>query len=266
MDEILVSTRRVTAPFGEEPTTPYDLSCRSTARRRCANREPWRRSSAQGIWCWTWRVRSALLRKQGLMVEGRDGSNETPGVTRRPCAGERHQSDDSGRDPAGDHQAQPGHSRCSMSAPGTCWSTPARTTITSSTKFFSGAGLRRPDHFLGRWRASVAERSATSSTELTGSWRGREPDAFLTLGDTNSCLCVIAAKRRKIPVFHMEAGNRCFDQRVPEELNRRIMDHQLTSICRLTEHARRYFLRRGECARDGDQDRFDDAGSARVSP
>jgi UDP-N-acetylglucosamine 2-epimerase (non-hydrolysing) len=75
---------------------------------------------------------------------------------------------------------------------------------------------------------------------------GREkPDALLLLGDTNSCLSVIAAKRRKIPIFHMEAGNRCFDERVPEEVNRRIVDHTSDINLPYTEHARRYLLREG---------------------
>src|SRR3546814_9490612 len=71
------------------------------------------------------------------------------------------------------------------------------------------------------------------------------PDAVLLYGDTNSCLAVIAAKRRKIPVFHMEAGNRCFDQRVPEELNRKILDHLSDINLVLTEHARRYLIAEG---------------------
>ena len=72
-----------------------------------------------------------------------------------------------------------------------------------------------------------------------------QPDALMLYGDTNSCLSVISAKRRKIPVFHMEAGNRCFDQRVPEELNRKVLDHLSDINLVLTEHARRYLLAEG---------------------
>jgi len=72
-----------------------------------------------------------------------------------------------------------------------------------------------------------------------------KPDAVLLYGDTNSCLAVISAKRRKIPVFHMEAGNRCFDQRVPEELNRKVLDHLSDINLVLTEHARRYLIAEG---------------------
>ena len=112
--------------------------------------------------------------------------------------------------------------------------------------FFDELGIRKPDHFLER-RAADRRRDdrATSSRRPTRCCAKEKPDALLLLGDTNSCLAVIAAKRRKIPIFHMEAGNRCFDERVPEEINRRIIDHTSDINLPYTEHARRYLLAEG---------------------
>lgn len=111
--------------------------------------------------------------------------------------------------------------------------------------FFDELGIRKPDHFL--------ECQATTPMGFVGEIIARfdavleqvEPDAVLLYGDTNTCLGVIAAKRRQIPVFHMEAGNRCFDQRVPEESNRKIVDHLSDINLVLTEHARRYLITEG---------------------
>jgi UDP-N-acetylglucosamine 2-epimerase (non-hydrolysing) len=111
--------------------------------------------------------------------------------------------------------------------------------------FFDELGIRKPDHFLKAAGASAAQtiaRVIERSDEVFGLER---PDALLLYGDTNSCLAVIAAKRRKIPVFHMEAGNRCFDQRVPEELNRKVVDHLSDINLVLSEHARRYLISEG---------------------
>ena len=111
--------------------------------------------------------------------------------------------------------------------------------------FFNEMGIRKPDFFLS---AAVASTGETIGNIISRSYKvmGKVlPDAVLLYGDTNSCLSVISAKRRKIPVFHMEAGNRCFDQRVPEELNRRIVDHLSDINMTLTEHARRYLIQEG---------------------
>jgi UDP-N-acetylglucosamine 2-epimerase (non-hydrolysing) len=91
--------------------------------------------------------------------------------------------------------------------------------------FFEDLGLRRPDHVLDAAGASGAETIGNVIIAVDRLLPGLRPDALLVLGDTNSCLAAIPAKRRRIPVFHMEAGNRCFDMRVPEEVNRRIVDH-----------------------------------------
>lgn len=111
--------------------------------------------------------------------------------------------------------------------------------------FFEDLGIRKPDHFLhavGDNAAQTIARVIEKADEVMGAER---PDAVMLYGDTNSCLAVIAAKRRKIPVFHMEAGNRCFDQRVPEELNRKVLDHLSDINLVLTEHARRYLIAEG---------------------
>lgn len=111
--------------------------------------------------------------------------------------------------------------------------------------FFEDLGIRKPNFFLeavGSTPAKTIARVIERSDEIMEVER---PDALLLYGDTNSCLAVIAAKRRKIPVFHMEAGNRCFDQRVPEELNRKVLDHLSDINLVLTEHARRYLIAEG---------------------
>ena len=111
--------------------------------------------------------------------------------------------------------------------------------------FFEDLAIRKPDHFLeavGENAAQTIARVIEKSDEVMDK---EEPDAVLLYGDTNSCLAVISAKRRKIPVFHMEAGNRCFDQRVPEELNRKVLDHLSDINLVLTEHARRYLIAEG---------------------
>jgi UDP-N-acetylglucosamine 2-epimerase (non-hydrolysing) len=111
--------------------------------------------------------------------------------------------------------------------------------------FFEGLGLRKPDHFLDAAGASAAQTIANVIAKSDEVMRAEKPDAFLLLGDTNSCLAVISAKRLQIPIFHMEAGNRCFDERVPEELNRRIVDHTADINLVYTEHARRYLVAEG---------------------
>lgn len=111
--------------------------------------------------------------------------------------------------------------------------------------FFEDLGIRKPDYFLeavGENAAQTIGRVIEKSDEVM---KAENPDAVMLYGDTNSCLAVIAAKRRKIPVFHMEAGNRCFDQRVPEELNRKVLDHLSDINLVLTEHARRYLISEG---------------------
>lgn len=113
--------------------------------------------------------------------------------------------------------------------------------------FFDDLGIRKPDYFLDSARGSNS--AAQTIGNLIGSvdqvLEKVEPDALLVLGDTNSCLSVIPAKRRKIPVFHMEAGNRCFDERVPEEINRRIVDHTADINMPYSSIAREYLLREG---------------------
>jgi len=111
--------------------------------------------------------------------------------------------------------------------------------------FFQELGIRKPDHFLGAAGLTAAETIANVIMKSDKLFREINPDAVLLYGDTNSCLSVISAKRLKIPVFHMEAGNRCFDQRVPEELNRKVVDHLSDINLTLTEHARRYLVAEG---------------------
>ena len=111
--------------------------------------------------------------------------------------------------------------------------------------FFNDMGIKKPDYFLNTAGESSALTIANVISASDKIFEELKPDALLLYGDTNSCLSVIAAKRRKIPIFHMEAGNRCFDQRVPEEINRKIVD-QLSDInMTLTEHARRYLIAEG---------------------
>jgi UDP-N-acetylglucosamine 2-epimerase (non-hydrolysing) len=111
--------------------------------------------------------------------------------------------------------------------------------------FFRDLGIRRPNHFLDAAGKTPAETIGIVIAKSDEVFEKEGPDALLLLGDTNSCLAAISAKRRKIPIFHMEAGNRCFDQRVPEEINRKIVDHVSDINMTYTEHARRYLLQEG---------------------
>ena len=111
--------------------------------------------------------------------------------------------------------------------------------------FFKELGLPKPKHFLEAAGNGPAETIALVIERFDKVLEEETPDAVLLLGDTNSCLGVISAKRRKIPIFHMEAGNRCFDQRVPEEINRKVVDHLSDINLVYTEHARRYLLAEG---------------------
>ena len=111
--------------------------------------------------------------------------------------------------------------------------------------FFDDLSVRKPDHFLESAGGSAAETIGRVIMAVDGVLAIEQPDAVLVLGDTNSCLSVIPAKRRRIPIFHMEAGNRCFDQRVPEETNRRIVDHTADVNLTYSDIAREYLLREG---------------------
>jgi UDP-N-acetylglucosamine 2-epimerase (non-hydrolysing) len=111
--------------------------------------------------------------------------------------------------------------------------------------FFEQLGIRKPDYFLNAAGDNPTETIANVITKTDKLLEEIKPDAFLIYGDTNSCLGVIAAKKRQIPIFHMEAGNRCFDQRVPEEINRKIIDHLSDINMVLSEHARRYLIAEG---------------------
>ena len=111
--------------------------------------------------------------------------------------------------------------------------------------FFDDLGLRKPDHFLNAAGASAAETIGKIIAAMDAVLLAEQPQALLVLGDTNSCLAVIPAKRRKVPIFHMEAGNRCFDMRVPEEINRRIVDHTADVNLTYSAIAREYLLREG---------------------
>lgn len=111
--------------------------------------------------------------------------------------------------------------------------------------FFDDLGIRKPDHFLNAAGQSGAETIGNVIIAVDRMLAEVEPEALLVLGDTNSCMAVIPAKRRKIPIFHMEAGNRCFDMRVPEEINRRIVDHTADINLTYSTIARNYLLREG---------------------
>lgn len=111
--------------------------------------------------------------------------------------------------------------------------------------FFDDLGIRKPDHFLAAVGENAAQTIGQVIIKSDQVLEREKPDAVLLYGDTNSCLSVLSAKRRKIPVFHMEAGNRCFDQRVPEELNRKVLDHLSDINMVLSEHARRYLIAEG---------------------
>ena len=111
--------------------------------------------------------------------------------------------------------------------------------------FFNDFNLKKPDHFLNAATGTAVETIGNILVKIDPILEEVKPDAFLVLGDTNSCLCAIAAKRRHIPIFHMEAGNRCFDQRVPEETNRKIVDHTADINLTYSDIAREYLLREG---------------------
>jgi len=111
--------------------------------------------------------------------------------------------------------------------------------------FFKQLEIRKPNYFLDAARETAAETIGKVISSSDTVMASEKPDALLVLGDTNSCLAAISAKRRKIPIFHMEAGNRCFDQRVPEEINRQIVDHTSDINLTYTAHARRYLLLEG---------------------
>lgn len=111
--------------------------------------------------------------------------------------------------------------------------------------FFEDLGLRKPDYFLNAAGKNATETAGMILINIEPVLEKVNPDAFLVLGDTNSCLCAIAAKKRHIPIFHMEAGNRCFDQRVPEETNRKIVDHISDINLTYSDIAREYLLFEG---------------------
>jgi len=111
--------------------------------------------------------------------------------------------------------------------------------------FFNDLGLRKPDHFLNAAGINATATIGQIIINIDPVLEKEQPDAFLVLGDTNSCLCAIPAKKRHIPIFHMEAGNRCFDQRVPEETNRKIVDHISDINLTYSDIAREYLLREG---------------------
>jgi UDP-N-acetylglucosamine 2-epimerase (non-hydrolysing) len=111
--------------------------------------------------------------------------------------------------------------------------------------FFEDLSIRKPDHFLGAAGKNASETIGQIFIRIEEVLEKEKPDAFLVLGDTNSCLCTIPAKKKHIPIFHMEAGNRCFDQRVPEETNRKIVDHISDINLTYSDIAREYLLREG---------------------
>lgn len=111
--------------------------------------------------------------------------------------------------------------------------------------FFEDLGIRKPDYFLEAAGKTATETVGNILIKIDPLLEELKPDAFMVLGDTNSCLCAIPAKKRHIPIFHMEAGNRCFDQRVPEETNRKIVDHVSDINLTYSDIAREYLLREG---------------------
>jgi UDP-N-acetylglucosamine 2-epimerase (non-hydrolysing) len=111
--------------------------------------------------------------------------------------------------------------------------------------FFDDLEIRKPDHFLNAAGTTTMETVANTMTKVDEMFAQVQPEAMLILGDTNSCLAAYPAKRRKIPVFHMEAGNRCFDQRVPEEINRKVVDHISDINLTYSHISREYLLREG---------------------
>ena len=111
--------------------------------------------------------------------------------------------------------------------------------------FFEQLDIRKPDYFLEAVKGTVSETIGDIIAKADAIITKIQPDAILVYGDTNSCLSVIPAKKRKVPIFHMEAGNRCFDQRVPEEVNRKIVDHLSDINMPLSEHARQYLINEG---------------------
>ena len=111
--------------------------------------------------------------------------------------------------------------------------------------FFEGMNIRKPDVYMNAAGKTPAETIGNVIAKSDEIFKTYKPDALLVYGDTNSCMAVISAKRNRIPVFHMEAGNRCFDQRVPEELNRKVVDHLSDINMTITEHARRYLIQEG---------------------
>src|SRR5690554_5498231 len=111
--------------------------------------------------------------------------------------------------------------------------------------FFKDFKLKKPDYFLNAATGTAVETIGNILIKIDPIMEEVKPDAFLVLGDTNSCLCAIAAKRRHIPIFHMEAGNRCFDQRVPEETNRKIVDHIADINLTYSDIAREYLINEG---------------------
>tara|TARA_B110000003_G_scaffold269067_1_gene299537 strand:+ start:1717 stop:2850 length:1134 start_codon:yes stop_codon:yes gene_type:complete len=111
--------------------------------------------------------------------------------------------------------------------------------------FFEDLGIRKPDYFLNAAGTNAATTAGQILIKIDPLLEELKPDSFLVLGDTNSCLCAVAAKKRKIPIFHMEAGNRCFDQRVPEETNRKIVDHIADINLTYSDIAREYLLSEG---------------------